>query len=452
MAGIDSTWRVIAATRNSTRLCRTSSLLLSLAHQVLCLEHTGLGPATCRAIAKGIIARFEGKKAEDVPPISLFLSGNEAIGDAGVAALAAALKTIATGESTPILFDTLDLSACNLGDAGAEALALAFETGGNGNTPCVRRLVLCNNKITDQGALSLGGSFHGSLSLSNNKITDRGIATITAALSTGMLTDVSLRSCLIQADGAEQFGKALRAFAMSKETKPETVTIDLSGNPIGILRGKSKPDGSKYSASRIKSTVGATASAYMNHGLNFLKKGLVPSSNTLESDDEEEKPGSLNVDENNSDASKGRCGFKALANAFMDGDDHGTNDVSIRSMPRKRIKLGLRHTFCDTAGADALAALLVTAHDEMPDVELELDLGLNKVVEDDMIAALHGKDEDLLHEMADRHARAMEIIRDAQERAAEAARLVAEEALEKSWGPDDDLFDSDVDYSDDCDY
>jgi hypothetical protein len=98
--------------------------------------------------------------------------------------------------------------------------------------------------------------------------------------------------------------------------------------------------------------------------------------------------------------------------------------------------------------------MLVAAQDEMPEVELELDVGLNQVIEDDMVSALHGNDQELLHEMADRHMQAMEIIRKSQERAAEAARLAAEQlaaeqAYEQNWGaPDyDAVFDSDADYS-----
>jgi len=102
---------------------------------------------------------------------------------------------------------------------------------------------------------------------------------------------------------------------------------------------------------------------------------------------------------------------------------------------------------------------LAASRDEMHGVVLELDLGLNKVVEEDMTSALHGEDEDLLHEMADRHIQAMNVIRKAQERAAEAARLAAErlaaeKAFEQNWDAAeyDDAFDSDADYSDDNEY
>jgi len=428
--------------------------------ETLCLERTGLGPAACRAIGKGMMARFDHDEKEEGPRtsdddesnnvntrlLSLHLAGNP-IGDAGAAALAAAIRTVCSrteendgtsssdhGTDDGLVLDTLDLSACDIGDAGAEALALALE---DGNRCPVRRLVLCNNRISDQGALSLGRSYQGSEDLhllldNNSKITDRGIATIVDAVEKGQLTDVSLRSCSIHADGAELWGKALRNFA-ERSNKQQSIHIDLSGNPLGVLRGKSKSEGSKYSASRLKSQASATASAYMNHGLNFLKKGIGPAfaaSSGAESDDEEEKgEGSTSASaENTDDPSNKRCGFKAMANAFIGEDhpgDHHAPSTKISNAPRRRIRLGLRRTFCDTAGADALAAMLVASRDDLNGVELELELDLNPIVEEEAIAALHGEDENRLREMAERHAEAMEIIRVAQERAAEASRMAA---------------------------
>ena len=431
--------------------------------ETLCLERTGLGPAACRAIGKGMMARFdheeeEGPRSSDDDDgssnntktqaarlLSLHLAGNP-IGDAGAAALAAAIRTVCSrteenggsssddGTDDGLVLDTLDLSACDIGDAGAEALALALE---DGNRCPVRRLVLCNNRISDQGALSLGRSYQGSEDLhllldNNSQITDRGIATIVDAVEKGQLADVSLRSCSIHADGAELWGKALRNFA-ERSNKQQSIHIDLSGNPLGVLRGKSKTEGSKYSASRLKSQASATASAYMNHGLNFLKKGIGPAfaaSSGAESDDEEEKlEGSASASaENTDDPSNKRCGFKAMANAFIGEEhpgDHHAPGTKISNAPRKRIRLGLRRTFCDTAGADALAAMLVASRDDLNGVELELELDLNPIVEDEAIAALHGEDEYRLREMAERHAEAMEIIRVAQERAAEASRMAA---------------------------
>jgi len=503
-------------------LLASSSSSCSAALETLCLERTGLGPAACRAMAKGIMARFEKKtvatarNTTNTPTtttntsqqqlqtqqqqqqqqqqrrrLSLYLSGN-AIGDSGVAALAAAIRTVcnqrrqvndssssSSSSSKNIgIFDTLDLSACDIGDAGAEALALALEDldddadddeNSSSNCPPVCRLILSNNRITDQGALSLGRAFRrssGKLHLvldNNNKITDQGISSIVDAVANGKLTDVSLCSCSIHADGAELVGKALRKFALQSGTKSKTtsVNIDLSGNPLGILRGKTKTEGSKYSASRIKSKASATASAYMNHGLNFLKKGMGPS--TVESDDEEEKkekgPSS---EDGGADSSKKRCGFKALANAFIREEEDGKKAAEKEYDPSqsRTIHLGLRRTFCDTAGADALAAMLVAAKDDLDArVDVQLDLALNPVLEEEAIDALHGSDDDHLRDMAERHTEAMEVIRKAQERAAEARRIMvarrkAEAASDQHWddAPEelyDDVDDDDEKYDHD---
>jgi len=169
------------------------------------------------------------------------------------------------------------------------------------------------------------------------------------------------------------------------------------------------------------------------------------------------------------DSSKKRCGFKALANAFI-GEDDGDDvpEKATGSFEKKTIHLGLRRTLCDTAGADALAAMLVAAKDDMGgSSEIELELALNPVIEDETIAALHGEDEYRLRDMAERYMEAMEVIRRAQQRAAEAARMMAarreaETAFDQKWdappesfgaeGADDEdepyeeEWDSDADY------
>ena len=421
--------------------------------EILCLERTGLGPAACRAMAKGLMARWErtGATSTTTPrPLSLHLTGNP-IGDAGVAALAAAIRTICNSRRShnetrsSLIFDTLDLSACGIGDAGIEALVLALENevdAGNAAATAaayadvdfpIRRLILSNNRISNQGALLLGRVFRSlgsrlQLNLDNNEaITDQGVVTLAEAVSKGTLADVSLCSCSIHADGAELWGKALRKFAQSNNGFADnSICVDLSGNPLGMLHGKSKSEGSKYSASRIKSTASATASAYMNHGLNFLKKGLGPS--TVESDDDEEKKNGSPATSDSTDSSRKRCGFKALANAFI-GNGRNADDALDRKTDISQMKtmhLGLRRTFCDTAGADALAAMLVAAKDEMGGrVSIEFELALNPVVEEEAIEALYGNDDVRLRDMAEHHTEAMEVLRRAQERAADAARVMA---------------------------
>ena len=131
----------------------------------------------------------------------------------------------------------------------------------------------------------------------------------------------------------------------------------------------------------------------------------------------------------------------------------------------KTMHLGLRRTFCDTAGADALAAMLVAAKDEMGGrVSIEFELALNPVVEEEAIEALYGNDDVRLRDMAEHHTEAMEVLRRAQERAADAARVMAarrraEMAFDVRWGdetqvePDEEEsldveeeWDSDADY------
>jgi Leucine Rich repeat len=404
------------------------------------LSCCGLGPATCRALAKGLLNRFdtidsttnnESSSIIHRPPVSLYLSNNRDIGDSGAAAIAAAIRCISISRDTPILH-TLDLSGCDIGDIGVEALALAFE---DAVAPVmIRRLLLCHNRITDQGALAMGRVLHrnvdGSefhIDLSNNpSITDRGITNLLSAVEKRCISSLILRSCSIHADGAELVGKTLRSIALSSHSNDRTVEIDLSGNPLGILRGKTDK-GNIYSAGAIKSKASATATAYVTQGLSFLKKGLGSVGVTLspesEDEDDEKQQTSDNVDE--SDKGKNmRCGFKSLANAFISYEqDTHTEDTEVRSV--KTVLLGLRRTFCDTAGADALAAIIMATREQYQGLSLKLELELNPVVEDEMVNALYGQDDEMLQEMADRHNEAMEILRLAQERAVTATKALA---------------------------
>jgi hypothetical protein len=436
------------------------------------LDRCGLGPSACRAIGKAVINRCNGKDKENVPPFSLFLCGNPATGDAGAAALAAAIRTIASSENSDgyVVFESLDLSACGIGDAGAEALALAIE-----DTPncCIRHLNLSNNQITDQGAGALGRALTSGgqggdgprllhLDLSNNKdIGDRGVAAIANAIEKGKLPSVSLRSCHIHANGATFFGKALRSLAMNKKAIDHKVNVDLSGNPLGVLRGKSKKDGGKYSASRLKSTATATAASYMN----LFKKSVSPmlSGPSAESDDEEEKQGDDAGDpaDDGLDPSLARCGAKALANGFLEEEATERREKKVeesKSGVSDHFHIALRRCFFDHGAADALAAILVGSKEDLG-IDLTIDVDLNPILEDEMISALHGDSdhEDLLREMADRHMESMEALRESRKRAAEAskaaaARMRAESRYEAAWdAPGDEEseeWDSDADYDD----
>jgi hypothetical protein len=180
-----------------------------------------------------------------------------------------------------------------------------------------------------------------------------------------------------------------------------------------------------YSAGAIKSKASATASAYVSQGLSFLKKGLGSVGVTLgpESDDEEEEQQQASDAVEESDKNM-RCGFKSLANAFIAFEqDIPPVDEPVHAV--KNVTLGLRRTFCDTAGADALAAMITATKDQYQGLNLKLELDLNPVVEDDMVNALYGHDDDILTEMADRHNEAMEVLRQAHERAVTAAKVLA---------------------------
>lgn len=433
---------------------------------------------------QGIINRYTSpaEKLKPVTPLSLHFCGNPDLGDSGTAALAAAIRTVITDENTSsdVILDTLDLSACEVGDAGAEALAIALES-----TPgmCIRHLDLSNNKISDVGAAAIAhallssgadGVVLESLDLSGNKdIRDQSAIVLAAAIGKGLLSCITLRSCHVLADGAAAFGKALNDLAMSK-SNPPSLHIDLSGNPLGVLRGKTSKDG-KYSASAIKSKATATTSAYMNmirKGIKSgLKKGVGLPGSTGESDDDEEARDGIGDEfgaEGDLDPKNARCGIKAFANAILDDDSiDSENAYPTRSVPF-HCKLGLRRCFLDHSAADSLAAVLVHSQEEMG-IKLAIDIGLNPVLEEDMTDAIQGDESQdiLLRDMSERYHEALEALRAARERAAEAAsaaaaRIEAQAEYEAQWdAPDlgDELWDeeeeewdSDADYEQDGEY
>jgi hypothetical protein len=477
--------RRISSTGDGTRRQFDQALRSLIGSAAACpinlgLDCTGIDASTCRAIAKGILQRFahvvvasETAMAKDdddasehndddasvrhrptlsilPPPISLRMVRNPGIGDPGAAALAAALRTVTRQRPGTVVFETLDLSDCDIGDTGAEALAMAFDTAAGSNA--IRRLVIGHNRIGNRGLSALCRAFPPSTLVvdGNDQITDAGMSAVAdmicgkraAADTTTSLSSfskLSLRSCSLKAAGAERIGAALRRLLSGDFRREVNWDIDLSGNSLGMLRGKAKGD-SKYSASRIKSTISATASAYMNQGMSMLKKGF---GSTIESDDEEENKDGIESDDDDESVDQDRCGLKALANAFifgesMDNDDDNVQQQQGKGTLSRTLNLGLRRTFCDTAGAEALAAMKLTARERFH-CHIKLDVRLNPVLEEDIVDALHGENDELLHEMSDRHMEAMEILRKAKQRAALAARATAarlrrEDDIEAEWG------------------
>lgn len=480
LAAIDLAWNYLASdVAETSNFYKTLEKLVAHPYACprdLCFDQCSLGPGFCRAMGKGLMLRYldedggeestETDKTErrTMRPFSLSLCGNADIGDAGAAALAAALRTIATSDSGSVkaektLLEKLDLSSCGIGNFGCEALALAIEDGCGVGT-----LDLSNNQIKDEGVAALGRAIALAgrptvrvLDLSNNEVGVNGCTALLVAMGKGHLRQVRLRSCHIHADGAEIIGKGLRGLVIQKSI-PE-LDIDLSGNPFGVLRGKARKDGGKYSASRLKSTATATAASYMN----LLKKGLkdVGMDNMLgkssESDDEEEEKlggpeSSEEDDESSSEFAKKRCGAKSMVNAFL--RDHDEEKEPSSSVERCIIRLGLRHCFFDHGAADALAAMLVEAKDRHA-TAIAMDVDMNPVLEDEMVSALHGDDDadDRLHEMAERHLDILEAIKEAEERAAE-ERAMARERSQSTWDQspfDEDEGDHDLipDYDDD---
>jgi len=497
------------------------------------LNVCGLSPSLCRDIAKGIVERYDKQKVSyDVskekeeekprifspPPLVLDLACNEGIGDAGVAALAAAIRTVAsqqqreknnikrkkksavqlegntddaeivsvssteqgndlTSTMTRTIFERLDLSGCKIGDVGAEALAIALEN----NPLCIKHLDLSNNQISDVGAVALARalgvtnkenqrssprSISGlveTLDLSNNKdLSDRGARELARSFQGDTITNLILRSCNIQADGASCFGNALRVVAsqsdISSSSSSTTVDvkatfrrIDLSGNPLGILTAK-KSSGSKYSATALRSKATATTAAYMNiigKKIRGISENIIGDEglDTLESDDEEES----RMEGDDEDDYKTKCGALSLAEAFIDNEGHtkgmhsGTTEESgVKSTTNETIvyfELGLRHCSFDTRAAEALAAVLQESRQKYRRVNLKMDMTMNNILEEDIIACLHGESgyNDQLADMAESYLDALEVLRDARERALKATRLAAARAKavaerEMAWG------------------
>mmetsp|Transcript_36761 Transcript_36761/g.88996 ORF Transcript_36761/g.88996 Transcript_36761/m.88996 type:complete len:499 (-) Transcript_36761:17-1513(-) len=437
------------------------------------------------------------------------MARNDGMGDPGVVALAAAIRTVATKlrqrklalssssdqtkpnqgpDDDTMVLDVLDLSGCAVSDVGVKALAIALER----NPYCIGHLDLSNNQISNEGAKALANALSSvdggkikSLNLSHNTdIDDTGAKALSSIVESGNVQNLTVRSCSIHADGAASFGAAIRVLASSRRnettpsedretTPPIVISIDLSGNPLGLLRKKPKSK-NKFSTKELTNKATATTTAYMNLIGKTVQKGLKDlgldttdgSPDTLESDDEEEsKMGSSGIQED--DESKMKCGALSFAGSFIiedddeDGDDHDEDikdstkknkpDIS-KNGPELHVYLGLRHCSFDTRAADALAAVVLEAQDNLK-CRLQIDATMNHVLEEDVVDALLVQDEfshSLLSEMAERYLDAQEILRESRQRAAEAARMAGARKSSGYEGEDD--YGNDEEDDNDWDY
>lgn len=364
-------------------------------------------------------------------PLSLYLYGNKDIGDAGIAALAAAIRE-ATFKSESVIFENLDLSGCNIGNVGADALALALES----HPGCIEHLDLSNNDISDEGAtafgraLSSGGNGSiGCLNLSNNpNIGNSGAAALANAMGCGKINSLILRSCNVQADGAKAFGNMIKVLASNPTI--DSVKLDLSGNPLGILRKVKK--GQKYSASALKSKASATTASYLNFIGKKIKSSLKEvgwdgvagsSAYSTESDDEEDERMGTDESSDSVDPSKARCGAKAFASTIVVGE-HELTELTSPVVTMLKCELGLRHCYFDEGAADALASTILQAKERFG-IQLIIDARMSAALEEELVDALAlGGVSSRLEDMSERNMRALEVIRISEQRATQAADAV----------------------------
>ena len=161
-----------------------------------------------------------------------------------------------------------------------------------------------------------------------------------------------------------------------------------------------------------------------------------------------------------------------VVNAPLGGDEGEEDDSTSSAISNEKllhVRLGLRHCSFDTRAAEALAAVLQESRKTKLSMDLAFDVSMNFVLEEETIEALHGETgyEDQISDMADNYLEAVASIKEAQERALEAARIARERAreeaaLEDAWGSpvgvhagndewnedgyDDAAWDSDADY------
>lgn len=317
-------------------------------------------------------------------------------------------------EPQPPVLNTLDLSSCGVADTGVRTLAIAIE----GSPGCVSNLILCNNIITDEGAIDLANGIIAGYKKSNNKcriqsldlsnnagIGDDGAMALFEAVELGALCSLSLRSCSIKWQGfaglGSTFGRMFSGRRNNHHHAPlESIEIDLSGNVLGKKEKKKKKKG-----------LSSAVSANMMNSMNFigkrLKSGLkdvginnIVGTSSLESDDEVEDMDSIGS-ELAEDQSSSRCGACEFYDSL--GADLETKSTSGSNL---RIRLGLRMCNLDEDGINALGAACVLLGDSTKS-KLCVDCTMNRdvFIEDDIIELLaDGKYEDeRLGEIAQTH-------------------------------------------------
>jgi len=387
------------------------------------------------------------------------MGGNDAIGDAGTVALAAALRLAiitdnrnAIGNDDTVL-DELDLSSCNVGDAGAEALALALSS----NPGCLLRLNLADNEISDAASKSLAralvearcgsGVVFEEIILDNNVgIGDEGAVALAEAMAVGAVRSISVRSCGVKAEGCAAFGKALMELANSnrkqsfddgdgdggdgddESSSSSTFRIDLSGNHFGTLKIKKK----KGKASLIRDKA-STNIKFIGKTLTSAAKrfGSETMGISADSDDDEEAimGGLIEEDdeEGMDDTKLQSCGGLAFAGEILSNGD-GSNSSSSRKIGSGRplkISIGMRQCRLDNGAIDALSACIVGA--KTNNCDITVDASMNSA-EDNAVNALMKRrnattkeDSRLLASMARRHMDFLDRIADARQRQSEAA-------------------------------
>ena len=374
--------------------------------------------------SKGLINRQNHVIREPTRTLrKLYLSGNAGIGDGGVAALAAALKSISESsheQEVDAILDELDISACGVGDAGIGALAMAIES----NPRCVKKLDLSNNDISDEGVIAFSKSLItgyqkskmyciDSLDLSNNvDIGDEGAEALFDALECGAIRSISLRSCSVRWRGVAALGNTLsNMFASDRmDDMPRTIEVDLSGNHIGKKEKKKKKASVHTNMMNSMSFIGKR----LKTGLKDVGLGSMVGSGS-ESDDEVEMMDSMRSEFADEEASS-RCGAAEMYDSLnQDIDTSGATDIS---KAKDKVMLGMRMCNFDERGIDALGASCVLLGDHV-NVRLCVDCEMNKEACDEegvTDALLSGDFENVsLREVAERHVEAMDRYNDFDE-------------------------------------
>ena len=343
----------------------------------------------------------------------LYLGGNYGIGDGGVAALAAALKTISkpsNSEEGDAVLDELDLSACGVGDAGVGALAMAIES----NPGCIKRLDLSNNDISDEGIVVFSkGLIKGyqktkkccidSLDISNNvDIGDEGAEALFDALECGAIRSLSLRSCSVRWRGVVALGTTLGNMFIGEggdDAQPKTIEIDLSGNHIGKKEKKKKKASVHTNMMNSMSFIGKR----LKSGLKDVGLSSMIGSG-LESDDEAELMDSMGSEFADEQAASSRCGAAELYNSLC--QDVDTSSKTRASETKNKVMLGMRMCNFDEKGIDAVVASCVLLGDHA-NVQLCVDCDMNGEAcdDEDVTKALIAGDfrSNLLQEVANRY-------------------------------------------------